>query len=187
VFRGTVKEYSTGTAVNPADDDTTYVWMAANNTIGSGIDGSGWPSAEHIKLAEIDVDADGVITAIRDLRGQVMLSAGPALRPITAKTADYQVLQADNGKTFSNLGASDTVTFTLPASPEAGTWYTFAVQAAYELRVDPGSAAIRDTSGATADMYKAADAVGEAITVIADANGDWTVVGKVGTWTEETV
>jgi len=73
LYKGTVKTYTPGSAVNPTDNDTTYVWLTAANAIGSGIDGDGWPDVEHLKLAEIDVDADGVITAIRDLRGESFL------------------------------------------------------------------------------------------------------------------
>ncbi len=69
-FRGTVKTYAAGSAVDPTDNDTTYVWMNPDNTIGSGIDGGGWPSYDHIKLAEIVVDSEGDITDITDLRGE---------------------------------------------------------------------------------------------------------------------
>ncbi len=72
-FRGTVKTYTAGSAVDPTDNDTTYVWMNPDNTIGSGIDGSGWPSYDHIKLAEIVVDSDGDITDVTDLRGESLL------------------------------------------------------------------------------------------------------------------
>lgn len=72
LYSSTVKTYTPGAAVNPTDNDTTYIWLNADNTIGSGIDGSGWPATEHVKLAEIDVDADGVITEIRDLRVQTL-------------------------------------------------------------------------------------------------------------------
>ena len=58
-------------------------------------------------------------------------------------------------------------------------------QPAQELRVDPGSAAIRDDSGQTAGKYKAANAIGECLTVVADLNGDWLTIVKNGTWTEE--
>jgi len=68
IYGTTVKTYTAGAAINPADNDTTYVWMTSDNTIGFGIDGDGWPTSEHIKLAEIDVDSDGVITGIRDMR-----------------------------------------------------------------------------------------------------------------------
>lgn len=67
-YDGEIKTYSPGEPVNPTDNDTTYVWLNANNTIGSGIDGDGWPVTEHIKLAEIDVDEQGIITDIRDMR-----------------------------------------------------------------------------------------------------------------------
>jgi hypothetical protein len=77
------------------------------------------------------------------------------------------------------------VTLTLPASAPAGTVFTFAVQAAQELRADPGSSAIRDDSGTTVDKYKSADAIGECITLVADSNGDWATIAKNGTWTEE--
>ena len=73
-FAGEVKTYITGAAIDPTDNDTTYIWLNDDNTIGSDIDGSGWPTTEHIKLAEIDVDADGVITDVRDLRGETFLS-----------------------------------------------------------------------------------------------------------------
>ena len=72
-WRGTVKTYTPGSAVDPTDNDTTYVWMNPDNTIGSGIDGSGWPSYDHIKLAEIVVDSGGDITGVTDLRGQSLL------------------------------------------------------------------------------------------------------------------
>ena len=37
----TVKTYTTETAIDPTDNDTTYVWMADDNTIGTDIDGNG--------------------------------------------------------------------------------------------------------------------------------------------------
>ncbi len=83
LFKTTVKTFTTGEAIDPTDNDTTYIWMAADNTIGSAIDGTGWPTAEHIKLAEIDVDEDGIITAIRDLRGETLLQY---LKNVTAET-----------------------------------------------------------------------------------------------------
>lgn len=73
LFKGVVKTYTPGDAVNPTDNDTTYVWLDADNAVGSDIDGDGWPDAEHIKLAEIDVDSDGIITEVRDLRGETFL------------------------------------------------------------------------------------------------------------------
>lgn len=73
LFKGEVKTYAPGSAVDPTDNDTTYIWLKPDNTISSGIDGSGWPATEHIKLAEIDVDSDGIITEVRDLRGYTFM------------------------------------------------------------------------------------------------------------------
>ena len=73
-----------------------------------------------------------------------------------------------------------------PASATAGTTFTFCVQAVQQLRVDPGSSTIRDNSGQTPDKYKWADAVGECLTLVADANGDWVTIAKNGTWSEQT-
>jgi len=69
-FNGELKLFTASAAIDPTDNDTTYIWMADDNTIGSDIDGNGWPATDHIKLAEIDVDSDGKITDVRDLRGQ---------------------------------------------------------------------------------------------------------------------
>jgi hypothetical protein len=78
LYKGEVKTYTPGAAVNPTDNDTTYVWLTPANAVASGIDGSGWPATEHIKLAEIDVDSGGIITDVRDLRGRALLSYAPA-------------------------------------------------------------------------------------------------------------
>lgn len=80
-YKGEVKTYTPGSSVNPTDNDTTYIWLLPDNTISSGIDGSGWPTTEHVKLAEIDVDSEGIITAVRDLRGENFLHfSDPILR-----------------------------------------------------------------------------------------------------------
>jgi len=184
LYKGEVKTYAPGSAVNPTDNDTTYIWLKPDNSIGSGIDGDGWPATEHVKLAELVVDSDGVITDITDLRGRTFLNFA-SKRAVEAHTAGDTLTESESGSVHTNLAATGAVTLTLPASAEAGTEFTFAVQAAYELRVDPGAATIRDDSGQTADKYKSADAIGECLKVMADANGDWAVISKHGTWTEE--
>lgn len=72
-YRGVVKTYTPGDNQDPTNNDTTYIWLKSDNTIDYDIDGNGWPAAEHIKLAEIDVDAAGIITAVRDLRGETFM------------------------------------------------------------------------------------------------------------------
>ncbi len=65
---GEIKLYAGSTAQDPTNNDTTYVWIVAAGTIDSAIDGTGWPSADHIKLAQVVVDSSGNITDIVDMR-----------------------------------------------------------------------------------------------------------------------
>ena len=152
---------------------------------------TGFPDMEtvaHVRLAVVTTSG-GDITSITDSRQHHNISlpagAGGVKRKIQAHVSDDTLTEGESGSVHANLGATGTVTLILPASAEAGTVFIFAVQAAQELRVDPGTAAIRDTSGQTADKYKWADAIGESITLIADENGDWVTIAKNGTWSEE--
>lgn len=104
---------------------------------------------------------------------------------IESHTSDDTLKKNESGSVHTNLGATGTVTLTLPSSPTKGTNFYFAVQAAQELRIDPGAATIRDDINQTASKYTTANAIGECIHLIADANGDWHVIAKYGTWTKE--
>lgn len=145
-------------------------------------------STPHIRLAIVSTSS-GDIDSIADCRGGhnfvVPYGAGGIKKAIEAHTADDVLVGAESGSVHSNLGATGVVTLTLPTSAPSGTVFTFAVQAAQELRIDPGSAAIRDDGGQTAGKYKSANAIGACLTVIADSNGDWATIAKNGTWTEQ--
>ncbi|MHC4748544.1 MAG: hypothetical protein ACYTFW_01590 [Planctomycetota bacterium] len=142
----------------------------------------------HIRLAMLSTSG-GDIESITDCRaGHNILmpyGTGGLKKTIEAHTSDDTLTEAESGSVHSNLGATATVTLTLPASAPAGTVFSFAVQAAQELRIDPGTVTIRDDSGQTADKYKSANAIGACIGLIADSNGDWATIAKNGTWTEE--
>ena len=142
----------------------------------------------HIRLAVVTTSG-GDIESITDSRSGhnfvMPYEAGGVKRAIEAHTSDDTLTAAESGSVHSNLGATGAVTLVLPASAPAGTVFTFAVQAAQELRMDPFTATIRDDSGQTADKYKSADAIGECLSLVADSNGDWVTIAKNGTWTEE--
>jgi len=142
----------------------------------------------HIRLAVV-ATSGGDIVSIADCRAGhnivVPYEAGGVRRVIETHTASDTLGAAESGSVHTNLGAAETVTLTLPDAAPQGTEFTFAVQAGYELRIDPGAAAIRDSSGQDADKYKAASAIGAAMTVVADSSGDWAVTAKAGTWTQE--
>jgi len=142
----------------------------------------------HVRLALVGTSG-GDITSLVDCRAghniAVPYAAGGVRRPIEAHTCDDVLTAAESGSVHTNRGAGGTVTLMLPPSAAPGTMFTFAVQVAHELRVDPGAAAIRDDSGQTAGKYKSAATLGASLTLIADANGAWATIAKNGTWTQE--
>ena len=71
VWNGEEKTFSAPANINPTDNDTTYFWLDSANTVQSAVDGTGWPSTEHLKLAEVTVDSGGNITDITDRRTMV--------------------------------------------------------------------------------------------------------------------
>lgn len=114
---------------------------------------------------------------------------GRQLVPVENKTANYTVVAGtDNGKTFTNAGASGAITFALPAAT-AGQWYRFAVGAAQELRIDPNGTetiALPSTGAqSAAGKYIVADAAGEFVEIFCAVAGDWNVASYIGTWTAE--
>lgn len=185
-------EYAGSTGINLADDKASiYLYLdSAGNLVVDEY--GGFPDmavTPHVRLA-IVATSGGDIISITDCRGghnvALPYAAGGIRRAIEAHTADDTLTMAESGSVHTNLGAAGVVTLTLPATPGEGTELTFAVQAPYELRVDPDASAIRDDSGQAVDKYKSAAAVGACLTLVADANGDWLTVAKNGTWTEET-
>jgi hypothetical protein len=172
------------------DKDTIFVYLTADGQLVTNEYGD-FPSmaAEpHIRLAVVCTSGGDIISIMDCRAGHNCLiphGAGGVRTALEAHTAGDTLQACESGSVHTNEGATSAVTLTLPASAPAGTQFTFAVQAAYELQVDPGAAAIRDDSGQTADKYKCAGAIGAALTLIADANGDWATIAKHGTWTEQ--
>jgi len=181
-----------GSSGNTLADDKQNIYVYLNSSASLVINEySSFPdmaTTPHIRLAIVSTSG-GDIDSITDCRAGhnalVPYGAGGVKKAIEAHTSDDTLTTAESGSVHSNLGATGTVTLTLPASATAGTVFSFAVQAAYELRIDPGTATIRDDSGQTADKYKSANAVGECLSLVADSNGDWSTIAKHGTWTEE--
>lgn len=172
------------------DKDAIYVYLDSEASLVTD-EYSSFPDMNttlHIRLAVVTTSS-GAIQSIVDAREghncYLPYSAGGIKKDIEAHTSDDTLTEAESGSIHTNLGASGVVTLTLPESAMEGTIFSFALQSANELRIEPGAAAIRDTSGQTAGKYKSADAIGESITLVADANGDWVTVAKNGDWTEE--
>jgi len=145
-------------------------------------------STPHVRLAVVST-AGGDITSIIDCRMghnvAVPHAAGGIRRTLEAHTTADALTAAESGSVHTNRGAVAVVTLTLPPAAPKGTEFAFAVQEAVEFRVDPGTAAIRDSCGQTADKYKSAAAIGASLVLVADDSGDWVTAAKCGTWTEQ--
>ena len=187
----TLINYEGSTGNTLADDKANiYLYLNSSGTLVtdeySGF--SDMATTPHIRLAQV-CTSGGDIDSIIDCRAghniAMPYAAGGLKKAIEAHTADDTLTVAESGSVHSNLGASATVTLTLPTSAPPGTTFSFAVQAAQQLRIDPGTAAIRDDSGQTADKYKSANTIGASLTVIAESAGNWATIAKNGTWTEE--
>ncbi|HIJ67791.1 MAG TPA: hypothetical protein HPP87_09580 [Planctomycetes bacterium] len=187
----TLISYNSSSGNTLADDKANiYVYLdSAGNLVVDEY--SAFPdmtSSPHVRLAVVTTSG-GDITSLIDARDyhsiSMPTSGGSGGTTIEAHTSNDTLAESESPSVHTNRGATGTITLTLPTSAAAGTTFTFAVQAAQQLRVDPGTATIRDNSGQTPDKYKWADAVGECLTLVADSNGDWVTIAKNGTWSEE--
>jgi hypothetical protein len=180
---------STGNAL--ADNQAAiYVYLDAQGVLITN-EYASFPSmaaTPHVRLAVVSTSG-GDITSMVDCRTghnvTVPYAAGGIRKSMEAHTTSDVLATAESGSVHTNLGAAGVVTLTLPPAAIQGTTFTFAVQSAYELCVEPGAAAIRDDSGQTAGKYKSASAIGASLTIVADASGDWATTAKNGTWAQE--
>lgn len=189
---GTVLVNYAGSSGNTLADDkeNIYLYLDSSGTLVTN-EYSNFPdmaATPHIRLAQVSTSG-GDIDLIIDYRVghniTIPYAAGGIKKTIEAHTADDTLTEAESGSVHTNLGASATVTLTLPASAPPGTVFSFAVQAAQQLHIDPGTATIRDDSGQTADKYKSSGTIGASLTIIADSAGNWATIAKNGSWSEE--
>ena len=192
-FNGTTLVSYAGSTGNTLETNKANIYVYINSSGTLVFDEySAFPdmsAGRHVRLAVLSTSASD-ITALADARDHHSIAVpgsggGGGGGEIESHTANDTLTEAESGSYHSNLGAVGTVTLTLPASATGGTSFVFACQAAQELRVDPGTAAIRDNNGQTADKYKYSSTIGGCISLVADENGDWVTVAKNGTWMEE--
>jgi hypothetical protein len=189
---GTVLISYAGSTDNTLADNKAniYIYIDASGTLVTN-EYSSFPdmaTAPHIRLAQV-CTSSGDIDSISDYRTghniTVPYGSGGIKKTIEAHIDDDTLIATESGSVHTNLGASAMVTLTLPSSAPTGTVFSFAVQAAQQLRIDPSTAAIRDDSGQIADKYKSANTIGASLMIIADSTGNWATIAKNGTWTEE--
>lgn len=111
-----------------------------------------------------------------------------ANRPVLVDADGATLTAAYNGGVISNAGASGAATFVLPAA-KVGMEFTFIVEAAQELRIDPSGTetiALPSTGvQGAAGKYLTADAVAEKVKLVCLTEGTWDVEHYSGTWTAE--
>ena len=186
----TLVSYNGSSGNTLADDkDEIYIYLNASGDLVTD-EYTAFPSMleqTHVRLAVIKTSGGDIesITDARDHHNTAMPVINSGETILEAHTADDTLAEGESGSVHTNRGATATVTLTLPGSASAGTRFTFAVQESRRLQVDPGTAAIRDDSGYTADKFIWADSVGECISMIADDNGDWVTISKNGIWNKE--
>jgi hypothetical protein len=85
------------------------------------------------------------------------------------KTAAYQVLETDSGTTFFTLGATGSITFTLPVPIKKGLWYRFVNSTAEDLLVAGAANTLVAYADATATSVTITN-IGVMLEVICDGN-----------------
>lgn len=98
---------------------------------------------------------------------------------VTHQTSSKTLSLIHTGAMYSNLGATGTVTLTLPqdGAGQSGIKFSFFVAAAQAIRVDPGAAGAVYFDGAkqTDNKYVELTGIGTICRAISDGNGDWFV------------
>lgn len=129
-------QYAGATDISMTDNATNYVQIDAAGTI--QLSTSAW-TATYARLATVTTSG-GAITAISiwksDAVGGVLGGIDPL---ITAKTADYTITVADDGKYFNNIGSTYPILFTMPNNSGAGNLYGFTPQALDEIYISPNA------------------------------------------------
>ena len=101
-----------------------------------------------------------------------------------AKTADYTVTVAETGALFSNGGAGEEITFTLPAAAE-GLNYCIYVSETYTVNVDAASGdQIHHLTNAAGDRVQNAGTTGDSICIRGIDAMYWVPLGEHGTWSD---
>jgi hypothetical protein len=107
-------------------------------------------------------------------------AASGGLISVKDKTAPYSILEVDDGKVFTNKGATTGVPLTLP-SAVAGLNLEFICAAAFPFLIKvPSGDTIEDAATSMSLIY--ASAVHSSLRLVCMDDGKWVVMSKNGTW-----
>ncbi|MCK4659166.1 MAG: hypothetical protein KAV82_06550 [Phycisphaerae bacterium] len=108
-------------------------------------------------------------------------TAPAGFAPLEHHAANFTLTAAHSGTVHTNLGASGTITATLPAAPPTGTEFKFVCMADQALRMEPGASGGIYIKGAKQadNKYVSVTDIGDFVHLIADGNGDWVAVASI--------
>lgn len=132
-------------------------------------------------IVSADATNDEIKTAFTTAKSEISALQGAT---VVAQTTDVTLAAADNGKTFTNEGASAKVLFTLPTAA-AGYRFKFAVLDTDGLRVTAAAGdTIRNAAAVSAAAgYVENTAIGSYVEIESLNATDWLVTQAIGTWT----
>ena len=109
-----------------------------------------------------------------NIRGNAFMG----FRRIIAKTADYTVVEADDGTLFTTLGAAAAVEFTLPA-PRPGYWFAFLAAVDQNLKVSSaavGQLMTYHDAAANSVSYESTQKIGGCVILLGISTTKWFVL-----------
>ena len=158
---------------------------AAAKTVALG--SSNTTSTTTISAGSGKINLVGTLATGDAVTGDGTAALGGFLATVLDDTDAHTVLASESGTVLTNAGAGGPYAHTLPAAA-VGLNYTFVVMAAQELRVTPGGGDVVNIAGIAGDAaeYWTANAVGEALTIVAVDATNWIATSFTGTWTQQT-
>lgn len=121
------------------------------------------------------------------ITGDGTAALGGFLKTVTDDTDGKTLNVTESGTVQTNAGAGGAQAWVLPTAA-AGLEYTLVVMAAQELRITPAAGDVINIAGVAGDAaeYWTANAVGEALHIVAVDATNWVAVSYTGTWTQQT-
>lgn len=116
------------------------------------------------------------------------LARMPGLYTVLENASAYTIPDSTVGPViYTNNGATDTITLTLPTFFATGSQYCVFVQDAYTITVSPDpSDLILALTDAIGDSIQNTGTIGSNLCIVAIDDDNWAPIGQVGTWSDIT-
>ena len=179
-------EYAGSSGNIMPDNSTKYVYLDYDGVI-KFVEGSSFydPIRAEVRLAKVTT-YNGEITSIVDARDNHSISLPYVDKHVVVDhTVNETLIHNQTGSIHTNKGATGPVTINLPYFASAGLKYTFVIAEAQELRIYPTGQTILSEAGAVVNKYLYSSTIGDTVTIVMNADGDWYVTARHGTWAKD--